>query len=76
VHRHLAAVGLPVGLAGFRRDDWTAERLMTHMGRDKKVAGGKLAFILARGIGHAFICRDVSPTDMGAFLEERLGAPR
>jgi 3-dehydroquinate synthase len=78
VRRHFAAVGLPSELAHLhrlgRKPGWTAERLMTHMGRDKKIAGGKLTFILARGIGQAFICRDVDPADLGRFLEERLGA--
>ena len=78
VRRHFAATGMPAELAQLhklgRKPGWTAERLMTHMSHDKKVAGGKLTFILARGIGQAFICRDVAAADLARFLEERLGA--
>ena len=35
------------------------------MGQDKKVRDGKLTFILVRGIGEAFVSRDV-PADNGA----------
>ncbi|MBM3566723.1 MAG: 3-dehydroquinate synthase, partial [Alphaproteobacteria bacterium] len=31
--RHLAAVGLPVDIRALRRNDWSAERLIGHMGR-------------------------------------------
>jgi 3-dehydroquinate synthase len=31
------------------------------MGQDKKVVDGKLRFILARGIGEAFVAEDVPP---------------
>jgi shikimate kinase/3-dehydroquinate synthase len=34
---------------------------MAHMQRDKKMRDGKLAFVLARGIGQAFTCREVPP---------------
>ena len=45
------------------------------MGQDKKVRHGKLTFILARGIGEAFIARDVPQTRVSAFLAEELRAP-
>ena len=35
------------------------DELMAHMAHDKKVADGKLTFILVKGIGQAFITRDV-----------------
>ena len=38
------------------------DELMVHMAHDKKVADGKLTFILVKGIGRAFITRDV-PAD-------------
>ncbi len=31
------------------------------MGQDKKVVDGRLRFILARGIGQAFVAEDVPP---------------
>jgi len=45
---------------------------MQLMAQDKKVARGKLTFILTRGIGKAFVARDVSPTTVGEFLEEKV----
>ena len=43
---------------------------MRLMAQDKKVRHGKLTFILARGIGEAFIARDVPP-ETGARLPGR-----
>ncbi|MBU0725136.1 MAG: 3-dehydroquinate synthase [Alphaproteobacteria bacterium] len=57
---HLQAVGLPVSpldVAG--RQHWSVDKLLGHMAKDKKVADGRITFILARGIGDAFITRDV-----------------
>jgi 3-dehydroquinate synthase len=45
-----------------------AARLIHHMRQDKKMTGGTLAFILAHGIGSAFVARDVSLADVEAFL--------
>lgn len=63
---HMAGVGLPTDLNGLDTRGWTVDALMNHMSRDKKVEGGKLTFILARGIGKSFITRDV---DEGAVRE-------
>lgn len=64
--QHMAAVGLPTDLSGLDTAGWTVDVLMDHMSRDKKVEDGKLTFILARGIGQAFITQDV---DAGAVRE-------
>jgi 3-dehydroquinate synthase len=69
--RHLAGVGLPTGLAG---RNWPPARLLGHMGRDKKVVDGRLTFILARGIGRAFVSREVTAEDVEAVLAEALAA--
>ncbi|HYC04000.1 MAG TPA: 3-dehydroquinate synthase [Azospirillaceae bacterium] len=61
MRRHLEAMGLPTGIAHLSRGDWTADRLLAHMGKDKKVEGGRLTFILARGIGRSFVAKDVDP---------------
>ncbi len=37
---------------------------MEHIAQDKKVSRGKLTFILARGIGQAFVAPDVPPAPM------------
>lgn len=68
VAAHLAAVGLPVSLADAGIDaDGTA--LVAHMAHDKKMEGGTLPFLLARGIGEAFLARDVDLADIAAFLD-------
>ena len=38
------------------------------MAQDKKVKGGKLALVLVRGIGQAFVERDVSLPRLTEFL--------
>lgn len=58
--RHMADVGLPTDLTGLNTATWTTDKLMDHMSRDKKVESGKLTFILARGIGQAYITQDVT----------------
>jgi shikimate kinase/3-dehydroquinate synthase len=60
VIRHVESVGLPAELGALGRR-FSAGRLMAHMQRDKKMRDGKLAFVLARGIGQAFTCREVPP---------------
>jgi 3-dehydroquinate synthase len=70
--RHLAAVGLPTHLstiAGLLPD---ANQLMNLIAQDKKVQRGRLTFILARGIGKAFVAPDVDAAEVRAFLVEKL----
>jgi 3-dehydroquinate synthase len=71
VRRHLAAIGLPTDLAviaGGRR--FSADALLAHMQKDKKVADGRITLILARDIGDAFISRDVPPALLRDFLAD------
>ena len=72
VRRHLARAGLPADLSVLAGRNATAEALIAHMRSDKKVKDGKLTFILARGIGAAFVCRAVSEDDLRAFLADAL----
>ncbi|MGE0713961.1 MAG: 3-dehydroquinate synthase [Alphaproteobacteria bacterium] len=74
VRRHFAAVGLPTGVAGIRGGGWTAERLVAHMGKDKKAVGGRITFILTRGIGKAFIARDVATAEVLSLLSQAIAA--
>ncbi|MDP6572282.1 MAG: 3-dehydroquinate synthase [Rhodospirillales bacterium] len=74
VRRHLSEVGLPVGLRGPADRSWSADGLLVHMARDKKVLGGKLGLVLVRGIGEAFVTHDVDAQDMAAVLDAALGA--
>jgi 3-dehydroquinate synthase len=40
---------------------------------DKKMSGGTLPFLLARGIGQTYLAKDVDPNDVAAFLDESRG---
>jgi 3-dehydroquinate synthase len=72
VSRHLAATGLPIHLSDVAGGLPDADRLMDLIAQDKKVRRGKLTFILARGIGEAFIAPDVDGADVHAFLVRKL----
>jgi 3-dehydroquinate synthase len=74
VSRHLATVGLPTKISEIAGDLPGAERLLELMAQDKKVKRGKLALILARGIGAAFIEPYVDQAEIQAFLTEQLAA--
>ena len=64
---HLERAGLPV-----TPQVGTAARLVGHMAQDKKMSGGRLGLILARGIGQAFVTKDVSVERIEAFLAGKL----
>lgn len=49
-----------------------ADALIELMGQDKKVLDGKLRFILARGIGEAFVTSDVPRDVLKTVLVEAL----
>ncbi|HBM87847.1 MAG TPA: 3-dehydroquinate synthase, partial [Rhodobiaceae bacterium] len=69
--RHLEAAGLPTKLSDIPGDLPGPERLIELMGQDKKVIDGTLTFILAKGIGSAFITRDVSSNDLLDFMTDQ-----
>ena len=74
VAAHFAAVGVPTHIAdvpGAETPD--AATLVKIMGQDKKVRDGKLTLILVRGIGKAFVSRDVSTETVHDFLARQLG---
>jgi 3-dehydroquinate synthase len=72
VARHLAAVGLPTHLSAVAELRPDADQLMNLIAQDKKVQRGRLTFILARGIGKAFVAPDVDAAEVRAFLVEKL----
>jgi 3-dehydroquinate synthase len=74
VARHLAGVGLPTRLSDIAGELPGPDRLLELMAQDKKVKRGKLALILARGIGAAFIDPDVDQAEIRSFLVEQLSA--
>jgi len=66
---HFDEVGLPTDIKGLAGDNWTADVLLEHMGRDKKTQDGRLTFILARGIGNSIVANDVDPEIVGQVLD-------
>ncbi len=74
VRRHLAAVGLSTGLDATGGRVWSAPDLLAHMARDKKVKDGRIVFVLARGIGRAFLSDQVDPADVEALLTSVIAA--
>jgi 3-dehydroquinate synthase len=69
--RAVAAIkhaGLPTRMADIRNEPFDVERLVTHMGHDKKAEGGTLTFVLASGIGHAFVAKKVDRASICDFL--------
>ncbi len=73
LRRHLTDVGLPVVYPGLG-ESGMPERLLNHMGRDKKVRGGRLTFVLAEGIGRARIVHDVDPAEVRGLLARATAA--
>jgi 3-dehydroquinate synthase len=67
-----AAAGLPARLSDLPDFGATAEEFLGHMTQDKKAEGGKIVFVLARGIGQAFIARDVDAGVAERMLTEAL----
>jgi 3-dehydroquinate synthase len=70
VRRHLAAAALPTQLAAIGLCGRDADRLLAHMGKDKKVRDGRITLILPRKIGDAFRTSDVPAPELRSFLTE------
>jgi 3-dehydroquinate synthase len=73
IAQHFKATGLPTSLQNIGVE-LTADMLLTHMMQDKKKSAGRLALVLARGIGQAFVTREVEPAILRDFLAEALKA--
>jgi 3-dehydroquinate synthase len=71
VAAHIAAIGLPSSLAKLGMTS-NGSVLVGHMLHDKKMDAGTLPFVLMRGIGQAFLDRDVDLVDVAAFLDGEL----
>ncbi|MCV2878338.1 3-dehydroquinate synthase [Sedimentimonas flavescens] len=72
VRAHLAAMGMKVDLADIPGDLPESEGLIELMAQDKKVLDGKMRFILARGIGQAFVTSDVPRDVLKSVLDDAL----
>jgi 3-dehydroquinate synthase len=72
VRAHLRAMGMKADLADIPGALPGAEALLALMAQDKKVRDGRLRFILARGIGEAFVADDVPPEAVLRLLTDAL----
>ena len=73
LRRHLSLVGLETALPAVGQGVvWDPQRLLEHMGRDKKARAGRKTFILVRGLGEAFVNADVEDEAVLAVLVEAL----
>ncbi|WP_414472939.1 3-dehydroquinate synthase [Microvirga sp. M2] len=74
VEAHLKSVGLPTRLSHVPGGCGTVDELLDAMAQDKKVKGGSLTFILARGIGRSFIAPGVEAEKVRSFLTSEIDA--
>jgi 3-dehydroquinate synthase len=72
VAAHLSAMGMKSHLSDIDGSLPGAEDLVELMAQDKKVIDGQLRFILARGIGQAFVTSDVARADVVTLLSDYL----
>ena len=72
VRAHLADMGMKRDIADIEGDLPDADGLLALMAQDKKVLDGQLRFILARGIGDAFVTADVPREAVRGLLEDAL----
>jgi 3-dehydroquinate synthase len=68
VAQHLDSAGLPTTLKAAHVDA-DGDMLVAHMAHDKKMEGGRLPFLLARGIGQTFLAKDVDLGAVARFLD-------
>ena len=75
VRAHLGAMGLVTQVADIPGAmGWDAEDLLAFMRRDKKARDGAIRFVLARGIGDAFMSDDVQTDTLRRMLQDDLSA--
>lgn len=72
VKEHLLSLNMPVDLKALPCEGWTAELLMKHMLKDKKVKDGKVMFVLVHGIAQAYLSRDVEDGALQEYLDDLL----
>lgn len=75
VEAHLTSAGLPVRVSAIPRFDARPFDILDAMAQDKKVERGALTFILAKGIGRAYIAKGISGDEVLTFLESDLRVP-
>ena len=68
VEAAITAAGLPTRLEQAPGAPFSAGALISHMAQDKKAEDGRLTFVLAKGIGEAFVAKGVDREAVRAFL--------
>jgi len=76
VRTHLRNMRMKADLSDIEGDLPDSEKLLELMAQDKKVVDGQLRFVLARGIGQAFVTGDVPASEVRALLDDALAAGR
>ena len=74
VRKHYASLGLRTDPSQIALNHWNSETLIRHMGSDKKVEDGAITFILARGVGQAFVARNTAISEVRAILDRAIAA--
>lgn len=72
VRAHLKAMGMKTDLPDIKGPLPDAQSLLDLMGQDKKVVDGQLRFILAHGIGQAFVTAEVPKESVLSVLTDAL----
>ncbi len=70
VRNHLGEIGLPTTPADIGPGKWDAGALLDRMRQDKKIRDGQLRFVLAQGIGKAFLHEALADEEVLRFLKE------
>ena len=73
VRAHLESVGLPTAPAAVAGLGLTPAAMAGLMRKDKKVADGRIVFVMVRGIGEAFVTAAVEESDLESYLSKILG---
>ncbi|WP_281968153.1 3-dehydroquinate synthase [Roseovarius nanhaiticus] len=74
VRAHLKGMKMKADLSDIQGKLPDAQTLLSLMAQDKKVQAGRLHFVLARGIGEAFVTSDVPTDAVLSVLEDALAA--
>ncbi len=74
LREHLASMGMKRSLADIPGDLPDADGLLALMAQDKKVEAGRLRYVLARGIGEAFVAENVDAEVVRGVITDALRA--
>ena len=72
VRSHFSKLGMVHRIADIPGELPSADALIELMRQDKKVQGGKIRFVLAKGIGQAFVCENADLDVVKRMLEDEL----